>query len=331
MPLPGGGLPDEGALADTREREEILFPVCATVEQLDCLESIRVFREGVELPVDFVSERPAEASSSWVYPDTDGGDVKLEAQFFAWIPPGLWITVAREPDEEHPYRPYESLDCSSGNKLDCVEGFPPLPEGDRVQMTVRTSWLRFMGAGIQGHDIGFSRRPYPGGERFVISGRQNLLVMPQSFEGPVDSWVARSFEARLYAVLAHAGSGKGDEAYDPRCLDKGAPVSGINAPNAGQPSWQESTQSLQFGVFAPHLGPDGKRYVGNFEAKFPLAWLRCQANKPRLNIGGFEVQVWNEDGEEQAATTSLRVRKGVVSIVATNFHYSSPRIVLTKK
>jgi hypothetical protein len=311
-------------------RTHIPFPVCATDEQLDCLESIRVFRGGLELPVQLVDEL-RDDQSQWTYLDPSGEAIHLLVNSWAYLPGAVWVEVFRAVDAEHPRLILDPIACGAGQTLKCIEGHHMLPSDDRVRMTVRTSWLRFMAAGVQGHDMAFSRQPYRTGERFAISAKQNLLVIPTSWEGPVDAWVPRHYEARLYMSLTHAGTDATDSPFDPRCVGEGGPISAINAPNAGQPFWRSHLQSLEFGVYAPHLGPDGKRYVGNFEAKFPLAWLRCQASKPRLNLAGFEVQVWNENGEEQAATTSLRVRKGQVTVVATNFHYSSPRIVLTRK
>ena len=233
-------------------------------------------------------------------------------------------------DETHPNENEGVIfDCSLGVLEHCLLG-PTFPKGDRFELTVRTSWLRDNGVSISGADWSVSHAPYEVGERWVLSARQTFVSVPApgQFGNPEAS--SKGWEPVLAFLLTHAGESLQDSAFDPRCSQFGAPWQTRNTWGAGRLHWVKSKQTLDFEVHAPHLNPYGKPLEGEFSAQIPLAWLRCFAGK-KLNPAYFTVSVVNEGGEEQVATTSLRVRKGTVFVRATGFHFSSPTIQLSTK
>ena len=160
-----------------------------------------------------------------------------------------------------------------------------------------------------------------------MAARQEILPRISSPAGtPVDQWTSDAWTANLNFIIDHAGASQADSAYDPRCAPFGAPVAGHNAPAAGRPYWNRTTNSLDFNILAPHYGPDGQVYRGFFQAQIPIAWLKCESGRRDLRASGFSIRVISEDGEEQVATTALAVRKGTLHVQAFGFHYSAPTV-----
>jgi hypothetical protein len=68
--------------------------------------------------------------------------------------------------------------------------------------------------------------------------------------------------------------------------------------------------------------------TGAFHTKFPKAWLDCRfPNNTLSSATKITVQVVNQDGKPQVATTSHSIRNGFVEIKAYGFHFSSPKIL----
>lgn len=318
--------------------------MCAEPGDLDCIESIRVLRGGDA----FVPQRTRsdEGEEYWTYPDIDGGEVPFD--FGASIVPlgyvhddplkprraSLLVNIARRADGEHPYRGVRQLRCDTGRVEDCVAFDPPLPPGDRFEVTVRTSWLRPLQVSTHGEEMRTTWSALADGYRFHFSARQMLmpLVEPLTTTEIPPSWErAKGWDAQLYFIVDHAATRKGWSAYDTRCADKGFPNTSLNAPVAGRPDWRRGESAFTMNVLAPHYAPDGSQLRGNFEAEIPLAWLRCRSGQPKLRPNLLEVRVVNENGEEQAATTSLQSRGGMLYVRAYDFHYSSPSIEISPK
>jgi hypothetical protein len=240
---------------------------------------------------------------------------------------GMLITVSRQVDDDHPFTIVDDLDCQTGVVDDCILGTPRLPLDDFFQVIVRTSWLRDNQAYVAGLDMAIDRKVITGGNRWTFGARQTLVPRPAKWDEvtPALGWIAS-----LHFGVDHAGDGVHDSAWDPRCADYGAPWKSTNAAGSGRLRWNKGSQSLEFQVFSPHLNPHGKPYVGDFTAFIPMAWLKCYSGK-NVKPAYLSVQVVSEDGVEQAATTSVRVRSGVVHVRATGFTFSRPSIRLSTK
>lgn len=313
--------------------------ICTEPGDLDCIESIRVLRDGEEMvPQHAQSEDDEEY---WTYPGIDGEEIPFDFGVSV-VPLGyvhddplkprrasLLVNIARRADADHPYRGVRQLECDTGRVEDCVAFDPPLPAGDRFEVVVRTSWLRPLQVSTHGEEMQTTWTALGDGYRFRFSARQMLmpLVDPLTTTQIPPSWErAKGWDAQLYFVVDHAATRKGWSAYDTRCADKGFPNTALNAPIAGRPDWHPGDSAFSMNVLAPHYAPDGSQLTGNFEAEIPLAWLRCRSGQPKLRPNLLEVRVVSENGEEQAATTSLQSRRGMLYVRAYDFHYSAPRI-----
>jgi hypothetical protein len=324
------------------------IPLCTSERDLDCVEGLRVrsgnrWQEAVLLSEE-VTETFDEglgpgtaASLTWQYESVTEGRVVLDLSTVMSprgttrfgkdaLDHGIFLAVHRRSDEHNPWPGLGDLDCSTGNVQTCLLGVR-LPERDVFEVTVRTSWLRSNGVGIFGLDPQVASRSMKGGTRWSFSARQVLVPKPRRWDEttPAQGWVPH-----LSFQVDHAGDGLHDSAFDPRCAAFGAPWSTPNAAGAGRLRWRTNQDSLDFQVFSPHLDPHGNPYRGNFTAGIPIKWLNCIAEKD-LRPAYFSVEVVSENGEEQVATTTLRVHRGMVYVRAVGFTFSKPTVRLSTK
>lgn len=325
------------------------MPVCETTRDMDCIEGLRVRTGGTwkvarlisSARSDWVDEHLGagfDIWTRWQYQSASEGPVNVELLGRMQsrgvkrdgkdaLDHGMRIMVSRQADDDHRFTSVEDLDCSTGVEDDCILGTPRLPPDDFFQVIVRTSWLRDNQAYVAGLDMAIDRKAITGGNRWTFGARQTLVPRPAKWDEvtPALGWIAS-----LHFGVDHAGDGVHDSAWDPRCADYGAPWKSTNAAGSGRLRWNKGSQSLEFQIFSPHLNPHGKPYIGDFTAFIPMAWLKCYSGK-NVRPAYLSVQVVSEDGVEQAATTSVSVRSGVVRVRATGFTFSRPSIRLSTK
>jgi|688.fasta_scaffold228058_2 hypothetical protein len=82
---------------------------------------------------------------------------------------------------------------------------------------------------------------------------------------------------------------------------------------------------IQFLLASPHLLPDSKATVGNFNLVASSSMLRCIYGLPDLPLFA-EISVVNESGVEKIATKSFSEKNGISYISINNFSYSVPKI-----
>jgi len=322
--------------------EQAVLPLCLTSEDLDCIEAVRVIRNGRELPV--TRESDTSAPRTWSYPDVNGDLIRFDLQPFM-TPLGfkradpvmpyradVYVGIDRLADSRAPWNEPSEVDCTTGVLADCVMYEPPFPASDRFEVDLRTSWLRPLMIGTAGSDFRTRWERIEGGHRFRLSATQMLMpvVDPLSSWPPPPDWDrSRGWDGRLYFIVDHAADQPGMSAYDTRCSDKGFPNIARNAPVGGRPEWQGN--SLNFSSIGPHYAPDGSLLRGDFQAEIPIAWLRCRSGLAKLRPAMLSVEVTNEKGEEQVATTSLRACNGIRHVNAFDVHYSSRTVRLVAK
>lgn len=317
----------------------VTLPMCLSTEDLDCIDAVRVVRNGKALRASLIS--PPENPTTWRYADVNGDPISFSLRGvmtpLGYVRPDpvqphradVYVEIWREPDHQHPWRDISQVDCSSGTLSDCVEGDAPFPESDRFEVDVRTSWLRPLLISTAGSDFRTTWQAIPGGHIFRFSALQMLMPVVDPLSGwpPPPGWDRpRAWDARLYFIVDHAATRPGWSAYDTRCADKGFPSVARNAPVAGRPEWEGN--SLNFNSIGPHFAPDGSELTGDFQAHIPLAWLRCRSGLPKLRPSMLSVSVVDDRGVPQAATTSLRATNGMLEVNAFGFHYSRPTIKL---
>jgi hypothetical protein len=318
-------------------------PVCDKSDDLDCIESVRVKTGGKWVAAkltevvwtrhrDPMRGLMESVESSWIYESATEGEVPIRVDStiqprgatFGGKPAvdhGLFVNILRLPDDQHRIPKLEDLDCSLGVYDRCLLNLQ-LPSRDYFEVTVRTSWLRNNGVAIMGKDPNIVERPIRGGTQWNLAAFQALRSYPRKGQWSDPTMPALGWMPELGFIVNNAGDSAEDSAWDPRCAEFGAPWS---VGGAGRLHWVKSKRTFDFELHAPHLDPFGQPLKGDFTAEIPIAWLRCFAGKS-VKPAYLSVSVVDEGGEEQAATTSIRVRKDTVFARATGFHFSSPTI-----
>jgi len=321
-------------------------PVCEGPKDLDCVEGLRVRSDGHWVTATLVEwhwERHRDSrrglmegvQSTWSYNSASEGETFVVVQ--STMQPrkslldgkpaldyGLFIDLWRRADSEHPSMGPDDLNCASGRISDCTLTSPALPSADYFEVSARTSWLRDNGTSIAGGRPRMTQEPIPGGTRWTIAAHQILSSYPRKGQWGDPTMPALGWLPRWGLSILHAGESTEDSAWDPGCAEYGAPWS---AGGSGRLHWVKSKRTFDFELHAPHLDPFGEPLEGDFTAQIPLAWLRCFAGKA-VKPAYLSLSVVDEEGQEQVATTAIRVRKGTVFARATGFHFSSPTIEL---
>ncbi len=123
-----------------------------------------------------------------------------------------------------------------------------------------------------------------------------------------------------------------DPGFPSECSSHGFPVVSGNHAWGGEPRWDNQAKLLRFNMGAPHLDPDGKVFLGHYEARIPLNYAECLWGiDPADLVNDLEVALRNEDGTERSGdefVASISIVGDVLHIDATGFHFSEPEVVV---
>jgi hypothetical protein len=248
----------------------------------------------------------------------------------------LWMMLDRVLLPTDPV--FAKMNCDGINIESCIRE-PALNPNDVFHVTVRTSWLKPVGTGGSAANYGLNYKKIPGGTLWRFSGSEHLQSMfwdgnalRESAKPENQNMKPDFFTPTLYFVVDHAGKDQSESFWDPSCADKGFTATMMNAPLAGQPFWDYQKESLVFNVYGPHLNPVGQLNKGFFQVIFHKAWLDCRFPGNTLSTAAeLKVSIIDEAGTPQVAVTNIKMKKEVVEIYASGFHYSSPKIEVTRK
>ncbi|MFM6841633.1 MAG: hypothetical protein ACKOVI_04360 [Candidatus Planktophila sp.] len=208
----------------------------------------------------------------------------------------------------------------------------PNPLDTKVRIKARTSWLRPQSVQLKMYESDFQDEKIPGGHRWTFEGKG---LPYSSFNGSTSQALAAGKENADYdgilfdIFMHHAGIDAKHSFWPPICADQGFTVQSNNTNETGEPSWDVKEQTLQFGVLAPHFTSTGKLNTGYFKFWTTDNFLNCKfpgntlTKSPKL-----EVQILDDKGAQLVATTQVSHADGKIILVASGFHFSSPRIVL---
>lgn len=330
---------------------------CISSSQLDCVEKVTV-----EHPDSSVEEATFITTRIVDFPDENGqksqyGDILFDfhnekssgpikrirlsthvispSGFFNGKKAGAyWIMLQREMLPGDPPQQSKTGVCSASTPLQCVS-YPALDTQDIFSVYLRTSWLSPVSVSGEGNSFNIEYRKIAGGFQWKLTGSEFLQPifsdgnkLTESVKPGNENLIPDRLNPTLYFALDHGGKDLSDSYWDPSCMDKGFTRTMWNAPLAGQLFWDQSTQTLNFNMYAPHFDPFGKEYLGVFRTKFQKAWLDCRFPNNNLSTATkLEVQVVDLNGVPQVSTSVVSMKNGVIDISVTGFHFSSPKIV----
>lgn len=119
--------------------------------------------------------------------------------------------------------------------------------------------------------------------------------------------------------------------HEARCMTSDSQLLGLVTTNSMMYSGLPpvfTDNRLEYRVAGMHRRPDGSLTRGSYDLIMRTSVARCLYGLSNAPIRA-EVSVVGEDGEEQVATTAVRQDREWISLRATNFTFSSPRIVVT--
>ena len=320
---------------------------CENDRQLDCVESIGLVSEtGQYAPGKWVMGRTWDMAGR---PDEGIGPYSMHET--VWDVPGLIIdgkptrvafngglagpgTMGTQGlnmelrlfgAKKIPSTPDSPRGCFESEPQNCSVP-PDFPEGTRIRVVLRTSWLAPSGVGARGTDVTVDGEDLGGGaHRWTMTGNPMLL---QSRGGPPEvalgysKWVVSTF----YFMMIDPRIGKGDA----ECAVFRPILFSSNAQGLDIPEWNAKQGRLDLKMQAPHFWSDRKTpWKGYYETSIPADTARCLWGiDPRLT-NYLSVGVYSEDGEEKAATTSIAFADDMVQVRAYDFTFSS-NIIRTK-
>ena len=153
-----------------------------------------------------------------------------------------------------------------------------------------------------------------------------LEVAKDKSIGNKSMWVARTLSS---AEIFSSGTGV--------CLGDTNALTGMVTTNANMyvsapPTFNESTQSLDYKVSSPHFDANGKDNVGNYNLVLSSEAARCLYKFSKAPISAT-VSIISSDGKAQVATTTVNEKNGWLYLSANGFTYSAPtvRVKLTQE
>lgn len=117
---------------------------------------------------------------------------------------------------------------------------------------------------------------------------------------------------------------------DLSCYRNNKSVSGIVMTNAtnyisGPPVFNQTTQTLDYKVAAPHFLPSGEVFRGTYDLLIDSKVARCLYGFSNAPIQAT-VSVISADGVEQSSTTAVSEKDGWLQLTASGFTFSNPTL-----
>lgn len=294
---------------------------CSSPEQLDCISSVEVKPPSGEF-VSVTTDRPQMWTLSL---DTQGNQQSAGSSY--WILPG-------SSGEQKYFAVSAQLFTPANTRVSGLlsVSVDDLPSGYMSRVSVRTSWLRPQNLQFKAASASYSHSVIPGGNLWTFTGTHSKMSNYTSQEGFDSNWSKKAdvdYMSLLF-VIHHAGIAPEKSWFSNRCADAGFSAQALNAPGAGSPEWDSTTQSLRFNIGAPHLDSQGNKNIGFFRLWVSESFAKCQW--PENNLVGAPSLVgtiYNEDGSIQDADITVTNENGMIYLDAKNFHYSAPIFQIT--
>lgn len=323
---------------------------CTRADDLDCIETLGLVTPRRFIPGKVISTgnanvvgpitpggqesgptvgRMVQRPQTWRIPGfkNESGQDTL-SPFIALTTPGMrWYAA----DQGIEYGVPSQLEFELGSRRSV--SLAPQVTNPTLRVVIRTSW--FSPAWARSHLGNTVLKVEPladGGSRVTIQGK--ALNSPGFLfgEGRDPNLQNRNsfdfYDYRWTVYMMDANDGN----WPAECTQYGFPLVSGNQWGSGTPMWDGRSQRLDLAMSAPHYDGEGKVFRGHYEAFIPGEYARCLwETDPSLLASTLLIEVLTEDGEEQAATTSIGFRDGGVRIVARNFTFSSPTVSVRPK
>ena len=296
---------------------------CTSATELDCIESVGILdSQGVlvagTLKSETVSETPRISSGNSIYA---GNSI--------WLVGGKEVNLAGTIDSPNT----KGCNGTCAALRIFIDVADPLTT--KVKLVFRTSWLRPMNIQFKAQQSEYKFEKIAGGSLWTFEG----MGMPFSDYrwSSVDELNAKKktdakadVDSTLFDLfIHHAGKSLIDSYWDPKCSEKGFSVQSHNTNETGDPIWDSANESLIFSIFAPHFRKSGELNSGYFKYWASHDFMDCKYPGNTLTKAAkLTLEIVNEDGTSNVATTAVMNKDGSLNFFASGFHFSAPKILI---
>ena len=326
-------------VANATDRVWIL--ACERDIQLDCVESIGlVDASGAYTPGTLlrgqtfdVTERTsegikpyAEHHQIWDVPglvvDGQDADVEIAMGMGGNEPhgfPGLNMMINLTGVELKPSAPTDPFGCRFIDRGQCLSA-PIFPDGTVLRIVTRVSWLAPSAITVRGKDVSTSIEELGSGARRITITGSPMLLQSQGGRAEIEAgrpqWVTSSFDFGMFDPRIESTPGGECAVDDPIILSN-------NAQGAGLLTWRSDQGRLDLSMAAPHHWSDGKtEWRGFYETAISGDVARCMWGVDPRVTSYLSLEVYDEDGQEKAATTAIGFKNGLITVRAYDFTFS---------
>ena len=200
----------------------------------------------------------------------------------------------------------------------------------KLRIVIRTSWLKPQNVQLVAEDANFTQKKLTNGDEWTFEGSKTQVFNYSNWQEAAKTNFMGKADTEMTSLrffIHHVGVNDNSSFFPIACADKGYTVQAWNSEAAGTPYWDKATDSLNFGVVAPHLKVNGEQNTGFFTLWAPEDFIKCRWPENTL-IGApkITIEVLNPDGTQQIAVTSVKQANKTLYFSASGFHYSSPTI-----
>jgi hypothetical protein len=200
----------------------------------------------------------------------------------------------------------------------------------KVRIVVRTSWLKPQNVQLVAENADFVQKKVTAGTEWTFEGSKTQIYHYSNWEEATKNDYMAKADIEMTSLrffIHHVGVNDQSSFFPTACADKGYTVQSWNSEAAGTPYWDKATNSLNFGIVAPHLKTNGEQNTGFFVLWAQEDFIKCRwPENTLIGAARITVEVLNPDGTQQVAVTSVKQANKTLYFSASGFHYSSPTI-----
>ena len=299
---------------------------CASAAELDCIESFGFLDKANK----YIPGTLTNTDIQPVIVDENGNSVQRGSTTWSAQVDGIArVATLSAPLPSPKNRMWKNPDGSYhlGASIP-ADVFGPDLLNTKVQFVIRTSFLRPQNIQLVADEADFGHKVIPGGNAWTFEGKgapvSNYFDWGKANQ---DKDWADIDTSTLHFIIHHADPDLAQGFWPARCASEGYSVQAFNSNSAGEPSWNRTTNSLDFAIYSAHLMSTGAPNVGFFKLWTTDAYMNCQwPGNTLASSNNLTVQVINTDGTKQVATSRVVHANGKLFVEATGFHYSKPTI-----
>jgi hypothetical protein len=296
---------------------------CMSATELDCIESVGILdSQGALLPgtlkSEIVLENPRISAGNAIYSGSS-----------TWLVGDKEVRVSGTIDSPN------SKGCNGTCAALRVFIDVADPLTTKVKLVFRTSWLQPMNIQFKAQQSEYKFEKILGGALWTFEG-MGMPFSDYSWTNLEELNTKKKTEAKadidstLFDLfIHHAGKSLVDSYWDPKCSDKGFSVQSHNTNETGDPIWDSANESLIFSIFAPHFRKSGELNSGYFKYWASHDFMDCKYPGNTLTKAAkLTLEIVNEDGTSNVATTAVMNKDGSLNFFASGFHFSAPKILI---